>query len=126
MAPGPRQQGDHAGVREQRQRRGGRAASAAAAGVRASGLPGPPPAGRTSAAGGDLRMSATAARAELTDGETQVRHELGLLYSDVALEIRRRTRPVRGAGIPRRMPVPGFLKELQKEAPTLALQYVGQ
>jgi 1-acyl-sn-glycerol-3-phosphate acyltransferase len=71
-------------------------------------------------------MSTTVPRAELTDGETRMRHELGLLYSDVSLEIRRRTQPPRRVRVPARMPVPGFLKELQKEAPTLALQYVGQ
>jgi 1-acyl-sn-glycerol-3-phosphate acyltransferase len=59
---------------------------------------------------------------DLDDPERRLRHELGLLYSDATLELRRRARP----RVPRRLPMPAVLKDLQKEAPALGLQYLGE
>jgi 1-acyl-sn-glycerol-3-phosphate acyltransferase len=60
---------------------------------------------------------------ELTDRQSRLRHELGLLYSEVALELRRRNRRA-ARRVPRRLPTPDFLRDLQKDAPTLAVEYV--
>jgi 1-acyl-sn-glycerol-3-phosphate acyltransferase len=71
--------------------------------------------------------------AELTPAEDRLRHQLGLLYSDIGVELRRRTR-ASGNGRRRRaarrlraaVPVPAAIRQLRDDLPGLALQAVGE
>jgi len=69
--------------------------------------------------------------AELTSMEDQRRHQMGLLYSDVTVELRRRERagrtPVRRPRAPRvpQVQVPDAIARIRAEIPTYALQLLG-
>ena len=63
--------------------------------------------------------------ASLTSSEDRLRHQLDLLYSEVALEVRQRSGPGKAPGRRPRVPVPGVIKNLQSEAPAMALEALG-
>ena len=68
--------------------------------------------------------------AELTSVEDRLRHQLGLLYSDVTVELRRRNRAarteLRRRRVPRpQVPVPDAIARLRAEIPGYALQALG-
>ncbi len=68
--------------------------------------------------------------AELTSVEDRLRHQLGLLYSDVSVELRRRNRAaqrgLRRSRLPRvEVPVPDVIARVREELPLLALQGLG-
>lgn len=70
---------------------------------------------------------------ELISVEDQLRHQLGLLYSDVTVELRRRNRAARKGRRPTRVPsppevevkVPDAIERIRAELPTYALQALG-
>jgi len=74
----------------------------------------------------------TAATAVRADKDERLRHELGLLYSEVALEIRRRSpRAEQPGAISRAVdalasPVRGVAGQFEKDAPALALEGLGR
>ena len=68
--------------------------------------------------------------AELTSVEDRLRHQLGLLYSDVSVELRRRNRSARnGLRRPRgprpTVPLPDPIAKIRAELPGYALQGLG-
>ena len=70
--------------------------------------------------------------AELTSVEDRLRHQLGLLYSDVAVELRRRERSARRTVNRVRVPAPrielpgvGALEALRERLPAIALEALG-
>ncbi len=69
--------------------------------------------------------------AELTSVEDRLRHQLGLLYSDVVVELRRRNRAarrgLRRARVPDlRVGLPEPIVRIRGELPTLALELLGE
>lgn len=71
--------------------------------------------------------------AELTTVEDQLRHQLGLLYSDVSVELRRRNRAARNGlrrtrvpRVPRvEVPVPDAIARIRADLPIYALEALG-
>ncbi len=63
---------------------------------------------------------------ELTADEDRLRHQLGLLYSDVSVELRKRNRSRSRARTRKQVPVPDVISRVRSELPVAALQGAGE